>query len=373
MTHSDDPIRVIVLSETTPIRSQSVYHAVGYALKQDTPDTIVLATSASPYVCIGFHQDAAIELDVAACSRLGLPIVRREVGGGAVYLDSQQIFAQWIFHPGHLHRGLADRFAQYVAPLVATYQAFGIDASYRPVNDIHVGDRKIGGTGAARLGGAEVVVGSIMLDFDATTMSQVLRTHSEKMRDKVSMALQHYITTMTRELGSAPNRDEVVARYLEECARSLERPLVMGALLPEELEHLATLEERFSSPTWTFRRTSRHVLGVRIHEDMAVHEGVHKAPSGLLRCTVVVQRGHILEAAISGDFTLLPQSGLAALEAGLVGISAAPDAVLKRVEAIYTSLGIDAPGLEPAEFAAACAVALGHDTERADSSKRTSL
>ena len=42
----------------------------------------MLATPGEPYVCIGFHQDLEHEIDLEFCRREGLPVVRRETGGG---------------------------------------------------------------------------------------------------------------------------------------------------------------------------------------------------------------------------------------------------------------------------------------------------
>jgi lipoate-protein ligase A len=48
-----------------------------------------------------------------------------------------------------------------------------------------VAGRKIGGTGAASIGEATVMVGSFMFDFDTETMSRCLKVPSEKFRDKL--------------------------------------------------------------------------------------------------------------------------------------------------------------------------------------------
>ena len=145
-------------------------------------------------------------------------MIRREVGGGAVYLDGNQLFTQWIFAAEHLPATVEARFALYFDTLVEAYRALGVAADYRPVNDIHVNGRKIGGTGAARMDRAEVVVGSLMFDFDAVTMARVLKVPSEKFRDKVCQTLDDYMTTMRRELGEPPPRAVVVDAYVAACA-----------------------------------------------------------------------------------------------------------------------------------------------------------
>ena len=80
-------IRLLDLDLVSPLRSQTVYHAVAHAMTPETPDTIILVSPADPYVCIGYHQDLAQEVDLDYCRQQHLPVYRREVGGGAVYLD----------------------------------------------------------------------------------------------------------------------------------------------------------------------------------------------------------------------------------------------------------------------------------------------
>ena len=77
--------------------------------------------------------------------------------------------------------------------------------------------RKIGGTGAASIGEATVMVGSFMFDFDTATMARCLKVPSEKFRDKLKTTLDDYMTTMTRELSTLPSRDDVKARFLKHC------------------------------------------------------------------------------------------------------------------------------------------------------------
>ncbi|MHB8244211.1 MAG: lipoyl protein ligase domain-containing protein [Acidimicrobiales bacterium] len=353
-----EAIRVVRVESAPAVASQAVYHAVGEALDSNGPDTILLVTPREPYVSIGFHQDAEAELDLEACRSLGLPIVRREIGGGAVYLDHNQVFVHWVFRSDRLPASLAARYARYAQPLIATYNELGVPAEYRPINDLHVRGRKIGGTGAARIGEAEVVVGSLMFDFEHQTMARILKVASEKMRDKVVAALEQYMTTLREELGEMPDREAVAESYLHHVRRALGRPLADGELRQSELDTLRAIETRFASDDWTYRRTTRHQAGVKIHEDVAVYEGVHKARAGLLRLVAVVQQGLIQDIEIFGDFTLLPQTAVADLEAAFVGTAADPLAVTNTAHAAYGRLGLDAPGLEPADFGAALLVAL---------------
>lgn len=344
------PVRLVDCGAVPALRSQTVFHAVAYAMEPETPDTILLVAPSEPYVSLGFHQDADREVDLGRCRELGLSVIRREVGGGAVYLDGNQLFCQWIFRPGRLPATLERRFSLYARPLVDTYRALGIEAEHRPINDIHVKGRKIGGTGAALIGEADVVVGSLMFDFDVDLMAQVLQVPSEKFRDKVHQSLRDYMTTMRRELGAAPERDTVVALYVDACAQALGREVVAGPLTPREEAMARKLDERFASEDWLFSAGGLRKHGVKIHEDVHVREGVHKAPGGLIRVIARIRAEHIDDIAITGDFTLQPGTLLPELEGELQGVSLEREAVLECIERFYGSFAPQSPGVAPGDW-----------------------
>jgi len=338
-------IRLLDLGLVPPVRSQTIYHAVAYSLEEGSPDTIILVGPTEPYVCIGFHQELEKEVEVEFCRARGLPVYRREVGGGAVYLDQNQVFVQWVFHHHALPRDIAERFALYVRPLVETYRALGIPADYRPINDVHVQGKKIGGTGAAQMGLAQVVVGSLMFDFDFDLMSRVLRVPSEKMRDKVCQSLHEYMTTMTRQLGFAPDRNDVIGIYLDRVQAALGRRIARGEPTAKELALAASLDQQFATDEWLHQKGGLRHTGIKIHEDVRVMEVTAKAPGGLVRVTARVRHGRMDDLTLSGDFTMLPKFAPGALELALRGTALEANAVQARLEEVYRALSIQSPGL----------------------------
>lgn len=341
-------IRVVDIGEVTAVRSQAVYHALAYAMNEDTPDTVLFVTTHEPYVSIGYHQDATLEVDLDFCATQGLPVIRREVGGGAVYLDRDQVFCQWIFQRQNLPAKLEDRFVLYIGPLVDTYRQLGIEAYHRPVNDVQVAGRKIGGTGAASINRAEVLVGSLMFDFNHDLMAKVIKVSSEKMRDKVHQSMKEYITTMRRELGYIPDKEEVKRIYVEQVARHLGRPLEMGSLTDHEWQAVDRLEPKLASEEWLFLKGGlRRSTAVKVHADVYVAEATYKAPGGLVRATARLREDRIDDITISGDFTVIPAQAVSVLEQRLRGMPFQRDTVLKEIVDVYRSLSVQAPGLAP--------------------------
>jgi lipoate-protein ligase A len=346
-------IRLLYMEGVSPLRSQTVYHAVGYAMKADTPNTIIMVSPNAPYVCVGYHQDMQKEVDLEYCAAHGLPVYRREVGGGAVYLDSGQLFTQWIFHKEDLPASLEERFALYIDPIVQTYKELGINANYRPINDIHVNGKKIGGTGAAQMGIAEILVGSLMYTFDKKTMSQVLKVPSEKMRDKIFESLEAYMTTMTEQLGSTPDRAMVKDLYLKKVSEALGAEIYEGEWTADEEAMAQEIDARFVSDEWLYQKGRLQQPGVKIHQDVHLVEAAFKAQGGLIRIIARLREGRIDDVSISGDFTLLPVFALGALEQSLRGVSATPETLKSKIEEAYYRLQIQSPGVTPADFTTA--------------------
>ncbi len=341
-----NPIRILDMGLVPPLRSQAIYHGVAYAMTPDTPDTIILVGPTEPYVCIGYHQELEKEVDTEYCREHSLPVYRREVGGGAVYLDKGQVFTQWIFHRPNLPAALEERFALYIKPIVDTYQSIGIPANHRPVNDIHVQGKKIGGTGAAQMGEAEVVVGSLMFDFNFDLMARVLKVSSEKMRDKIFQSLNEYMTTMTRQLGHTPDYDTVKREYVRQVVEALGRPAEYADPTPAELEVTAELEARLGSDEWLYQKGGLRQTGaVKIHADVYLAESAYKSPGGLIRATARLREGRIDDLTLSGDFTMLPSFAVGALEQALRGVTLDGAMVRGKVAEFYRGLPVQSPGV----------------------------
>jgi lipoate-protein ligase A len=218
---------------------------------------------------------------------------------------------------------------------------------------VHVTGKKIGGTGAAQMGIAEILVGSLMYTFDKKTMSQVLKVPSEKMRDKIFESLEAYMTTMTEQLGSTPDRARVKDLYLKKVSEALGAELYEGEWTAEEEAMAQEIDARFTSDEWLYQKGQLHQPGVKIHQDVHIVETAFKSPGGLIRVIARLSEGRIDDVTLSGDFTMLPSFALGALEQSLRGTRATPETLKSKIEEAYYRLGIQSPGVTPVDFTTA--------------------
>lgn len=344
------PIRLVDAGTVSYLRSQTVYHGVAKAKTQKTPNTIILVSPNDPYVCIGFHQELEKEVDLAFCKANNIPVLRREVGGGAVFLDEGQVFTQWVFHPDRLPMRIDRRFELFARPLVETYKALGIEAYFRPINDIQVNGKKIGGTGAAAIGNAEVMVGSFIFDFNFELMAKILKVPDEKFRDKIYRSLQEYMTTMKRELEAAPSRETVKDLYIQKCEEVLGEKIIEDKFSDDELQAMDDYDSKFMSEAWLNQKGGLKRAGVKIHSDVWIYETNFKAKGGLIRATVRVKDNRIDDISFTGDFTFHPNDKLSSLEKALMKSEINSESLLSLVRNFYATTRVQSPGVDPEDW-----------------------
>lgn len=326
-------------------------------MRPDDPNTIILCRPRRPYVCIGRHQELAREVDLEACRAKNLPVMRREVGGGAVFLDDGQVFFQLVWQPKQVPAHIQDAFEYFSRGPVDCYRRLGVSgAQFHPVNDLQVAGRKIGGLGAASIGGGFVFVGSIIMSFNARAAASVLRIPDEKMRDKVAQTIDAYVSSLEKELGhKVPPplvRKELVAAF----ERALGARLVPGEVKPREREVYRRWVAKMRSHQWVdevrLQREGHKPLRITGHVHLG--HGVNKAPGGLVRVTLMVASGKVTEALVSGDFYAIGDAP-ALIQKALLG-PADPGAIRVRLESVWPSL--ETPGVTAADVAVAAAQAL---------------
>ena len=333
-------IRFIDAGTVSGLRSQSIYHGLGYNQRPNTPNTIVLATPGTPYMCIGYFQDVENELDLKYCKEKKLPIIRRETGGGAVYIDKGQLFVQWIFQQDSLPRRVDKRFELFVKPLIETYKFFGINAYYHPINDVHVGGKKIVGTGAGTIGEAQIVTGNFMFDFDYEMMLNSINVPTKEFRLMVAKNLNEYLTNMKRELIQLPERDEVIKVYFTKCKEILGLNIVKDVFTDAELMQMEKVENKFLEESWLFqnrRKPSRNKL-FKIHLDVWIAYIEHVVEEGTFNALITMKSNLLTEIKLGVSNNIKIDYSISKLENSLVGVLMEKDSITKKIASVQ---GID--------------------------------
>lgn len=168
----------------------------------------------APCVVLGRFQSVRNEVDEAAAARLGIQIVRRISGGGAMFIEPEGAITWSIYALDSLAAGMsfAESYRFFDAWAVDALRGLGIDAAYAPLNDITSVTGKIGGAAQARRGGAVLHHTTMAYDMNLPLMLQVLRVGKEKLSDKGVTSADKRVAPLRQQTDLS--RAEIIARMV---------------------------------------------------------------------------------------------------------------------------------------------------------------
>jgi lipoate-protein ligase A len=344
-------VKLYNLGKVPWYESQIIYHALGYLGRE----ALSLVSPATPYACVGFHQDVEQEVDMGFCRANNIPVFRREVGGGAVYLDGHQLFYQLILRKDNPLVPLKKEafYRKFLEPVIRVYQRIGIPAEYKPINDLITGTRKISGTGAGEIGDCVVFVGNLIVDFNYEMMAKILMVPDEKFRDKIHKTMVDNLSTIRRELGETeaslwdePSLNALLVEEYEKMVGPME-PSDKDQALQSKMDDLAT---RMLSGEWLYQKgTRRKGREVKIRAGVNVVQKMYKAQGGLIRTDYEVREGRLTNVRLSGDFFCYPEKAIEQLEAKLEGQPVEESIII--LQQFYAKGNIDTPGISVQDWA----------------------
>ena len=298
----------------------------------------------TPSALLGFHQSAEQELNLDYCRDQGVAIQRRLTGGGAIYFDDTQLGWELYLHRQDLRCADMQAITRRICDAAARgIQALGVDARFRPRNDIEVDGRKISGTGGAFDGDALMYQGTLLIQFDVEKMLRVLRIPAEKLSDKAIASARERVVNLADLLGYVPTLDRVQAKLTAAFAEEFGVVFAPGELSAIEQTRFEAALVEIDTDDWV------HMLH-RPQSAMPMLEAAHQFPSGLVRVSVAYdsEMQRIKQVWFSGDFFVSPRRTIADLEAQLRDTDAA---LLKRhVEGFFAARTVDMLGLRPEDF-----------------------
>jgi lipoate-protein ligase A len=257
--------RLIDADLVNPITGVAMVEAVSIARsKKLVPDTLILWRPNTSFVCLGYFQLVREEVYADVCDRLGITIARRILGGGAGYCDQNQILYDAIMGANRIMTPTSsniERMYRYVLQgVVKGLAELGFDdVMLMPDYNfaIWVNGRKISGNSSTGLNGAQVVGGSLVVEFDYDGLLKVVKNPFKALKAGIE-SIGEGLTSINRELKRKVEMFEVKDALKKGFEQALKIELTRGTLIDEELELIKELEPKFSSKDWTYSMDIKH-------------------------------------------------------------------------------------------------------------------
>ncbi|MBI4172892.1 MAG: lipoate--protein ligase family protein [Actinobacteria bacterium] len=219
-----DRWRLLVTEPSDGATNMAVDEAVWRGRRAGTsPPTVRFFAWQPPTVSLGYGQPLANDVDVEACRRLGVGIVRRPTGGSAIYHDGpeRELTYSVVASAGDLG-GATDLLQTYhwigrallrgLTGLGAPVEMVAVAGADGPTPafcfartgryELEIRGRKVVGSAQRRQGGTFLQHGSILLGVDEPRLCALFPT----TRDPLST-----LTTLEAALGHRPKFDDVCA------------------------------------------------------------------------------------------------------------------------------------------------------------------
>jgi lipoate---protein ligase len=313
-----------------------------------------------PSALVGLHQFLSHEVRLDYCTAHGIEVGRRVTGGGGLYLDEGQIGWELVLERQGLGASLGAIAARICSAAAAGLRRLGVAAEFRPRNDIEIGGRKVSGTGGLTEGGTVFFQGTLLVDFDAARMIEVLKVPVEKLARRELDDARRRVISLREALGRLPTLHEVQVALLEGLCDELGLEPQHGEATPFEEALAARLHgEHFGTDEFV------HQLDAPADDAQLASASVVRR-AGSLRADLRLEgpeRGRIREALITGDFFVNPPRAVYDLEASLRGVAVAQAPA--AVDAFFARNACELGGLSALDFREAVERALAQLTLRA--------
>jgi lipoate-protein ligase A len=240
-------IRVLETGHNSGPWNMALDEVLMYSVKNNMP-ILRLYGWQPPTVSIGYFQSIDEELDVKKCEQMGIDIVRRITGGGAVLHESELTYS---FITKIYPKNIMESYNLICDPVVLCINKLGFNAKFAPLNDILVDNRKVSGNAQTRKKNILLQHGTILLDVDVEKMFFVLKIPTEKLKDKMISDAK------ARVMGLNKTFEQVACTLKESFGEKFGSEIIADDLTIKEKNQAEKLaSEKYGSDSWIWKKQS---------------------------------------------------------------------------------------------------------------------
>lgn len=240
-----------------------------------------------PSIIIGRNQNTLEEVNQNYVEEKDIKVVRRISGGGAVYHDFGNL--NFSFITDHDIKSF-NNFKKVTAPIVKVLNDMGVKAEMKGRNDVVVDDRKISGNAQFSTGKRMFTHGTLLLNSDLGEVTRALQVKMTKLVSKGHKSVRSRVANiqefLTEPLDILDFR-EMILKGLD-AAGDFET----YQLTKEDWEKVHELKEtKYDQWDWNYGRSPKFNL-----------RRERRFPIGIIDLRLWVEKGHITDIKIFGDF-----------------------------------------------------------------------
>lgn len=220
-----------------------------YVFTSFRDEDVFLLWRNAPCMVVGSYQNICREARVPALRRLGIPVLRRISGGGAVYHDLGNLNYSLITR----QEGAAD-YERSLSPILEALHAAGVPARKNRTCDLAIGEEKISGSAQRAAGGRLLHHGTLLFDADLTALEEIsVRGKNDCFQTKGTPSAVCAVTNIRPHLAQDMTMEAFQRRLLDYLVPDLSNRLELTEAQSAEVRRLR--DEKYRSWDWTWGKT----------------------------------------------------------------------------------------------------------------------
>jgi len=248
-------LRVLRFHINDPFYNMAIDEAIAKCIGENlSPPTLRLYGWWPRAVSIGYFQEIREEVNLEFCKENNIEVVRRITGGGAViHTEGELTYSFIVKNDGnYVPFDIEESYKVICTPIINALKRIGVNARFRPINDIEVEGRKISGSAQTRKYGAILQHGTLLLSFDYSLLS-ALKIKYEKLADKQLKDITKRVVSL-KDLGYDISREEMAEILAEEFKKYFKLEIFYGEINEFERKSAMELINKYKSYEWNYRR-----------------------------------------------------------------------------------------------------------------------
>jgi lipoate---protein ligase len=293
---------------------------------------------------VGWFDDVDSTLDLAACERLGIQVIRRPFAGGGTAFYERGCAVMWgVMYPKPgAHDDLDAEIARFQPIVLGALDRIALgEVRFEGSADLRWQGRKLGGISAGDFGRVISVGGFLNIKPPNLDLYlRVVRVPDDKFKDKLVKDMREYVCT-AEEVAGGPVSYEQFRDALREAVTEAGIALEPRELTDVERAALKKISNRIATDDSVRRISSERFRAEHEAAARRVGFGNHKGRK-LCRAGVALDGGGTVVAAmLAGDMHVAPPDTMDRVAATLPGATATDDAELRsRIASVFEGNGV---------------------------------
>jgi lipoate-protein ligase A len=308
-----------------------------------------------PTALVGRHQALGQEVNLDYCRENDIGVVRRITGGGAIFMEPGLLGWELAFNRMTLGVSSLPELTREICEAAAVgISRLGVEARYRPRNDIEVEGRKISGTGGFFDGDTLFFQGTVLVDMNPQVMVSALRVPQSKLAKRDLDSAEQRVVTLRELMGDGTPPLARIQSMLSEAFAERFGLEISHADLSETERSGAEALYREEIGTEEFVTQIDEPPGAR--GDLC---GRHVSPGGTITTYLRLEgpaQNRVRAALITGDFFVTPPRVIFDLESRLRGVYL--DDLAGVINAFFENSQVEVLSVSPDDFVASIEEAL---------------